>query len=126
MSRNILDSSAVLAVLHQEPGSEKAISFFPDAVISSVNAAEVLTKTVEKGHSIETALRALELLRLEIVDFDIEQAAKTAELRPSTKQLGLSLGDRACLALTILRNGTAVTADRDWKKLSICPVEVIR
>ena len=126
MNRNVLDSSAVLAVLNQEKGADKALQYFPDAIISSINLAEVLTKTIERGHDITTAIKTFNLLQIEVIDFDFEQAAKVAELRPLTKHLGLSLGDRSCLALAILQNATAVTADKDWQKLSFCQIEVIR
>ena len=126
MNENVLDSSAVLAVLNQEKGAEKALQYFPDAIISSINLAEVLTKSIERGHEITTAIKTFNLLQIKVVDFDFEQAVKAAELRPLTKHLGLSLGDRSCLALAILRNTTAVTADKEWQKLSLCQIEVIR
>jgi ribonuclease VapC len=126
MSKYVLDSTAILAVLHQEPGSDKAIARFPDSIVSSVNAAEVLTKLTEKSNDIDRAVEAFELLQLTIVDFDYVHAAKTAELRPLTKNLGLSLGDRSCLALAMLSDATAVTADKTWKKIKFCPVEAIR
>lgn len=126
MISNVLDSSAILAVLQQEKGAEKALTFFPDAVVSSVNLAEVLTKSIENGHSKETAIEAFNLLQIKVVDFNFEQSAKVAELRPLTKHLGLSLGDRSCLALAILNNATAVTADKEWQKLNFCQIEFIR
>ncbi|HMS10925.1 MAG TPA: hypothetical protein PKE66_15675, partial [Pyrinomonadaceae bacterium] len=61
-----------------------------------------------------------------VVDFDISQAERSAEFRPLTKHLGLSLGDRSCLALAMLSKATAVTADRAWKKIKFCKVDVIR
>lgn len=63
---------------------------------------------------------------MKIVEFDVKQAAKVAQLRPLTKHLGLSLGDRSCLALAILENAVVVTADKTWMKLNFCPIEVIR
>lgn len=126
MISRVLDSSAVLAVLNQEIGAEKAITYFPNAIISSINLAEILTKSVERGQDINTAVKTFNLLQIEVVEFDFEQAVKAAELRPLTKHLGLSLGDRCCLALAILRDTTAVTADKDWKTLSFCPIELIR
>jgi PIN domain nuclease of toxin-antitoxin system len=126
MIRNVLDSSAVLAVLQQEKGFEKALGFFPNAIVSSVNLAEILTKSIERGHSKTSAIETFNLLQIEVVDFDFEQAAKVAELRPLTKHLGLSLGDRSCLALAILNNAPAVTADKAWKGLAFCQIEVIR
>ena len=65
------------------------------------------------------------IIGLEIVDFDFDQAANVVELRPLTKHLGLSLSDRSCLALAILQNTTAATADKDWQKLSVCQIEAI-
>lgn len=126
MSRYVLDSSAILAVLHQEPGADKAIEVFPDSIVSSVNAAEVLTKLVEKSNDLDKAVEAFELLQLTVIDFGYSHAAKTAELRPLTKNLGLSLGDRSCLALAMLSDATAVTADKTWKKIKFCQVETIR
>jgi PIN domain nuclease of toxin-antitoxin system len=126
MSKYVLDSSAILAVLHQEPGADKAIAYFPDSVVSSVNAAEVLTKLIEKSNDIEMATKAFELLQLAVVDFDIAHAEKAAELRPLTRNLGLSLGDRSCLTLAMLSKATAVTADKAWKKIKFCPVDLIR
>ena len=122
---SVLDSSAVLAVFNTEKGSEKVEPLLSNSIISSVNVAEVLTKMVEKGISLNDALEDFLKLGLEVIEFDTKQAAKSAELRPLTKHLGLSLGDRCCLALAIQENATAVTADRNWASLNICKIEVI-
>lgn len=126
MNSYVVDSSAILAFLNNEDGADAAESYFPLAVVSSVNLAEVLGKSIEAGHTLETASESVNLLNLTVIDFDVVQARKTAELRPLTRHLGLSLGDRSCLALAILHGATAVTADRNWKSLSLCPVELIR
>jgi ribonuclease VapC len=126
MSRYVIDSSAVIAYLNQETGFEKVHDLIAEAEISAVNLAEVLTKAVEAGHSIETAVTTVSLLRLDVVDYDSRQAQKAAEIRPSTRRLGLSLGDRSCLALAILSDAVAVTADRAWAGLDVCPIELIR
>jgi PIN domain nuclease of toxin-antitoxin system len=126
MNSFVLDSSTILAVLNQEKGSQTAQTFFANGIVSTVNLAEILTKLTEKGHNLSSALEAFNLLQLGVSSFDVAQAQKAAELRPLTKHLGLSLGDRSCLALAILQNATAVTADRDWSGLSFCPIEVIR
>lgn len=126
MTKAVLDSSTILAVLNKETGWEKAEQFFFDGIVSSINVAEVLTKIIERGATREDAIETLNLLHLTVIDFNSEQAAKVAELRPLTKHLGLSLGDRCCLALAILQNATAVTADKEWRKLSFCQIEVIR
>lgn len=126
MSSFVIDSSAIIAVLNQEEGSENAIKHFSGGIVSSVNLVEVLSKSVERGSSVNKAMLMFNLLQLEVVELEIEHAIKAAELRPLTKHLGLSLGDRCCLALAILRGTTAVTADKDWKELKFCKVEVIR
>lgn len=126
MSRRVLDSSAILAVMLLEPGSEVVEPLLEGSLISCVNVAEVFSKLSEKGLLTKTTSTDFLQLGLEIVDYDFEQAAKTAELRPLTSHLGLSLGDRSCIALAILRNATAVTADKSWKKLAFCKVKMIR
>jgi len=126
MSNFILDASTVLVVLQEEAGADDAMEYFAGASISTVNMAEVLTKLIEKGRDPVKALEVFELLQLNVVEFDQEHAKKAAELRPLTKHLGLSLGDRCCLAFAILSESTAVTADRQWKKVKSCSVEVVR
>lgn len=126
MSKKVLDSSAILAVMLAEPGSEIVEPFLSDALVSTVNIAEVFGKLTEKNLLTGTTKSDFQQLGVEIVDYDFEQAIKAAELRPLTRHLGLSLGDRSCLALAILRGVPAVTADRDWKSLSFCTVELIR
>ncbi len=123
---SVLDASAVLAVFNVEKGAEKVEPLLSNSIISSVNVAEVLTKMVEKGISLDAALEDFLKLGLKVVEFDTKQAAKSAELRPLTRHLGLSLGDRCCVALAMLENATAVTADRNWASLNICQIEFIR
>lgn len=123
---SVLDASAVLAVFNVEKGAEKVEPLLSNSIISSVNVAEVLTKMVEKGISLDAALEDFLKLGLKVVEFDTKQAAKSAELRPLTRHLGLSLGDRCCVALAMLENATAVTADRNWASLNICQIELIR
>lgn len=122
----MLDSSAILAVVNLEKGAETVEPLLSDSLVSSVNVAEVLTKLVEKGVSLEDALDDFLKLGLEVIEFDAKQAAKVAELRPLTKHLGLSLGDRCCLALAILKDLPAVTADKNWSNLTFCEIEIIR
>ncbi|MEO7659956.1 MAG: type II toxin-antitoxin system VapC family toxin [Pyrinomonadaceae bacterium] len=126
MKNIVLDSSAILAVMLQEKGSEVVEPLLDGGKVSTVNIAETFSKLAEKGRLTDSTVEDFLQLGLEIIDFDYEQAVKTAELRPLTKHLGMSLGDRSCLALAILQGATAVTADKDWKSLSFCPIEVIR
>ncbi len=118
MSQFVLDASALLALLSREKGweqVEQAIAM--GATISTVNIAEVVSKLSDVGMP-ETAIRqALDLLGLEIVDFNQSLAHHTGMLRPLTKHVGLSLGDRACLALAGVRHIPALTADRAWENL---------
>lgn len=72
------------------------------------------------------AIENLDELNLSVAELNEKQSIKIAELRPITKHFGLSLGDRACLALAIQENATVVTADRDWARLDICKIDVIR
>ena len=126
MIENILDASAALAYLQNEPGKEKVEAVLETSAISWVNATEVLTKLVEKGMSLDEAKEAFDNLGLQVIEFGENQSLKAAELRPLTKHLGLSLGDRCCLALAILETLPAVTADKNWASLSFCEIEVIR
>jgi len=122
----VLDASAVLAVIYGETGHESVRARFGDSSISSVNAAEVLSTLADRGDLTDEDVNYFAQLRLRVVDFDFAQARIVAQFRPLTRHLGLSLGDRSCLALAVLIDATAVTADRSWKNLDLCPVEVIR
>jgi ribonuclease VapC len=115
MPRAVLDSSAVLAVLNQERGAENVIAVLPDAVMSTVNVAEVIGKLVERGRSPDHARRALEAIGLEAIDYDRPLAERTGELVTMGRERGLSLGDRACLALAEREQAPAITADRSWQ-----------
>lgn len=127
MIKNILDASAVLAVLNGEPGEKKVIPILGESAISAVNLTEVAAKLLEAGMDESGARLAVSVLGIgEIVDFTEDLAWEAARLRPVTKQYGLSLGDRACLALAIKLKIPAVTADKEWSKLKLCKVNVIR
>jgi ribonuclease VapC len=114
MANAVLDSSAVLAVLNAEPGADLVTAVLDDAVISTVNYAEVVTKLVERGSTDAQARAALRAIALTTVDFDFELAHRTGLLRSNTLRRGLSLGDRACLALAEREGVPAFTADRSW------------
>lgn len=119
MSKFVLDASALLALLNNETGSDLVRELLPDALVSSVNLAEVVTRLSLLGMPGEQVREALTLLGLNIKPFDEEQAFGTGLLAAQTHSLGLSLGDRACLALASATGATAVTADRAWNTLNL-------
>jgi PIN domain nuclease of toxin-antitoxin system len=94
MSDYVLDASAVLAFLNRETGTERVAEILADAVISSVNLSEIITKLVEIGVPEQEIQQVLHYLSCEIVPFDEDGAWYVARLRPLTRHLGLSLGDR--------------------------------
>lgn len=119
MTRAVLDASAVLALLNDEPGADRVAPHVAEGAISAVNAAEVIGKLVDAGLPEDEAIRALELLALETVDFDARLAARTGTLRSRTRTGGLSLGDRACLATAVQLELPAITADRRWGDIAL-------
>lgn len=129
MTDVVLDSSALLAFLREEPGAERvAAALERGASISAVNWSEVLTKLADLGFDQELCQSSFEAsgalaAALAIVPFDSEQARLAAELRASTRASGLSLGDRACLALAIHLAAAVLTCDREWSTLAL-PVEI--
>lgn len=118
MNEAVLDASAILAVLDRERGYEiLTLELLSRAVASAVNVAEVQTVLVNRGMTPDEAWQnACSPLR-EIVDFTAEQARIAGTLVNQTRPLGLSLGDRACLALGISLSTAIYTADRAWRKL---------
>lgn len=126
MIENVLDASAVLAYLYSETGADKVEPLLENSIISRINATEVLTKLVHDGLTIDEAKETFDKLNLEVAEFDEKQSLKAAEIRPLTKHLGLSLGDRCCLALAILKDLPAITADKNWANLTLCEIEFIR
>ena len=119
MSEYVLDASAVLALLNGEQGAERVEAILGDAAMSAVNSCEVIGKLVDAGMGAEDARSSIDLLNLEIVSFDAEMAFVAGQLRTGTKKFGLSLGDRCCLALGLLRGNKVVTAERAWDRLNI-------
>ena len=123
----VLDSSAVLALLWSEPGAERVEAILPEASISAVNHAELVSKLYDRGANVDQANEVLRALDLTILPFDGAQALKSGELRPLSRQLGLSLGDRCCLAAALRAQAKVLTADRAWANLEIgVDIEVIR
>jgi ribonuclease VapC len=130
VNRIVLDTSALLAILNEETGAEiftQQFELLSNATMSAVNISEAYGKLLGRGIKAEDAWEAVTAPVPEIVDFDTEQAKIAGWLQPQTRSLGLSLGDRACLALGMALKAPVYTADRAWKKLRLeVSIQVIR
>jgi len=126
MSNVVLDSSAILALLADEPGADIVRVTLPGALLSAVNLAEIVAKLSERGMPAAEAASLVDAIGVEVVEFDVTQAVRSGALRSSTCSAGLSLGDRACLALADVRGLTALTADTAWSQLDIANIKLIR
>lgn len=121
----VLDASALLALLRNEPGADTVERVLDGSVMSCVNLAEVLQKAEQHAVDVEGLEYDLEALGVGFTPFDTPTARSTAELWSSGR--GLSLGDRACLALAASIDGVALTADRRWADAGVdVQVELIR
>jgi ribonuclease VapC len=128
MSRIILDASAILAVIHQEAGYEKLTpELLAEAVASTVNLAEVQSKLVSRGWMSDEAWEDATSPIREALPFNEEHARIAGDLTAETRRLGLSLGDRACLALGMALKAPVYTAEKTWKNLVLSiSVRVLR
>jgi ribonuclease VapC len=128
MNRVVLDASALLAVLNQESGAETLTpEVLSGAILSAVNLAEVQGKLVGRGLRPDEAWEAAVSFIRETVPFTAAHARLAGDLVAETRPLGLSLGDRACLALGLALNAPVYTADKSWKKVKVgARIHVIR
>jgi ribonuclease VapC len=128
----VLDASALVALIDEEPGADRVEHAVHDgAVISTVNWAEVLSKLIVAGkdpHEVTAmALPGGPATKLQLASYDDRHARETAQLVRFTKSLGLSLADRAALALAKIYRVPVLTTDRAWKSLRLpIKIEVIR
>lgn len=113
----VLDASALLAAMLGERGADVIATHFSDACISAVNLSEVVAKLSERGVPDDAIRESLADLGLDVRDFDTAQALRAGALRNATKTKGLSLGDRACLALAGELGATALTTDAAWQDI---------
>jgi ribonuclease VapC len=120
----VADASAILALLLGEPFDRLAPESITRAWVSAVNLSEVLAKLYEIGLREAEAEAAVARLSLRVQAFDEAQARIAAQLRRPTRRAGLSLGDRACLALAKSLRCKAVTADRAWSSSDV-RVEIV-
>ena len=125
----VFDSSALLAVVFSEPGDEEVLHHLgaSGGCVSAVNWSETGSKMFERGMKAREIRRELAYFAIEVVPLDARQALRAAELRVSTRSLGLSHGDRCCLALSEQSpDAMIITADKAWKNLPGYDVRLIR
>jgi PIN domain nuclease of toxin-antitoxin system len=115
----VLDSSAILAQLHGEPGADRVEAVLPGAAISAVNFAEVITKLLDEGLTPSEAESATEQLRCEVVEADKHRSSLAGLLHQKTRRTGVSLGDRYCLQLAMELGVPVLTTDRRWASLGL-------
>jgi PIN domain nuclease of toxin-antitoxin system len=117
VSEIVLDASAVLAVIHEEAGANKVEPHLGAACISAVNVSEVVSKLQDRGLTDAEIEEIFMTLDLDVRSHDASLAIATGLLRNATRAAGLSLGDRACLALGAALQARILTADQAWRKL---------
>lgn len=123
----VLDASAILAYLGGESGFREVEKVLDQAAVSAVNIAEVASKLAERGAPADRIRQTIQALGVDVIPCDETVAYRIGDLRRSTKDLGLSLGDRACLATALQYDVRAITADRCWKTLKVgARIHVIR
>lgn len=123
----MFDSSALLAIAFEEEGAAAAAAWLDGALMSAVNASEVVAKFVDAGSGPADARSSLLVFGLTIRPFDETLAVAAGLMRSGTRGRGLSLGDRACLALARRERARVVTADRAWAGLDVgVDLELIR
>jgi PIN domain nuclease of toxin-antitoxin system len=128
MNEAVLDASAFLAIIFQERGAEKlTVEILKNAIVSTVNLAEVQSKLIKKGYSPKDAWEDLMSLVNGPEPFTIAQARIAGDLIKTTEKFGLSLGDRSCLALAIALKAPVYTTEQVWRNLKVgVPIHVIR
>ena len=123
----VLDASALLALFQGERGAERVEGALDGALVSTVNWAEVVQKSISHAVAIEGMREELLGTGVSFEVFTEQQAETAGKLWIETRSLGLSLADRACLSLACERALPVLTADRDWKKLHLdLEIEIIR
>jgi PIN domain nuclease of toxin-antitoxin system len=118
-SKIVLDASALLCLLNDEPGADRVAGVLTRSLIGATNLAEVVSKLRERGLSFDEVREALGGLHLDIRPLTSAQAMLIGDLRPATRSLGLSLGDRACLALAIELKAEIYTTDAALTKAEV-------
>ena len=125
----VLDASAILALIMGEPGLDVVEEILHNSMMSTVNVAEAVSElNIKLDADPSDARNAICNLVSQIIPFDIEQAVLAGKLKKPTKSLGLSLGDRACIALGMIHKAKIYSADKIWAKIEEpnCKIVIIR
>ena len=123
----VLDASALLAYLRQEPGADVVDGLLSDARMASVNWAEVVQKALSAGVEVQGMREELQALGMQVEPFLASDGDRAGQLWSLTRQQGLSLGDRACLSLGLRLGLRVVTCDRAWAELPLeLEIQVLR
>jgi ribonuclease VapC len=124
---HLLDASALLAVIFNEPGADRVLEVLDDCEIHAVNLAEVMRKLVGIGKPVEEVIARMDALDLEVIaEVGVRQVHDIARLAPEAKRLGLSLGDCVCLVTAEWKGMTAVTAERRWSELQGRDIRILQ
>jgi len=124
---SVIDSSALLAEVFGEPGADVVVRSLPGSVMSTVNWSEVAQKSSLRGLRTRPLRLRVQLGGLTLIPFSSQHAETAAALWPQASRYGISLADRACMALAIELGATIITANRRWAELDLpVPVEAIR
>ncbi|QEK39348.1 type II toxin-antitoxin system VapC family toxin [Candidatus Sneabacter namystus] len=116
----VLDASAVLAVFNKEKGRELILEYMEGSIISSVNSSEVYKSCFYDSDLREEEVNEMmEEIRVKVISFDDIHARIAAQLYATTKSCGLSLGDRACIALGMIKKIPVLTCDTIWQQCNL-------
>lgn len=127
MNGVVLDSSAVIALLLNEPGAEKVSCYEGHTAMSAINLAEVCIRMVEIGVAEDKIRQFLSAIRVQVYPFDVEQAYAVSKFRNLARKYGMSLADCACIQLGKQLNLPVVTGDRAWTRVDLgVEVDLIR
>lgn len=127
MTRVVLDASAMLALLLDEPGAERVQRSLASSIASTTNWAEVAQRLIPRGTDLAEVHAALIESGLVLVPLSVAGAERAAALRDPTRGTGLGLADRCCLALAAETGRIALTADTAWASVDVgAEVELIR